>query len=284
VEIAGRPIGFGRPVFVVAEISANHDQDMKKAVRLIHEAKEAHADAVKLQTYTPDTLVNKDSPYYHLYKRAYMPWEWQPELKKLADDLDIVLFSTAYDKTSVDHLQKMNVPAYKVASFELTDLDLIRYIAATGKPVLLSLGMANWTDIMKGVDAVSGYSHAQLGLLKCTSSYPAQPQDMNLHTIQTLEQRFMCPVGLSNHCLDRAIPIAAVALGASIIEQHITLSKDSIDASFSLLPSEFAQMVQDVRITEKAMGNYVGPTKSEQAMLGLRRNPKTGKRGCESQA
>lgn len=276
MEIAGRSIGFGKPCLIIAELSANHDQDIKKAVRLIHEAKEAGADAVKIQTYTPDTLVEKNSPYYHLYERAYMPWEWQPELKKLADDLDIVMFSTAYDKSSVDFLAKLDMPAFKIASFELTDLELIKYAASKRKPLLLSVGMATWGEVMKAVECVGV---GQLVLLKCTSSYPAQPQDMNLRVIQTLGQKFMCPVGLSNHCLDRAIPIAAVALGASVIEQHITLSRQSIDASFSLFPQEFAQMVQDVRITEKAMGSSVGPTKGEQAMLGLRRNLVTGKRG-----
>lgn len=279
MEIAGRHIGYGNPCFLIAELSANHDQDMKKAVRLIHEAKEAGADAVKLQTYTPDTLVNKDSPYYSLYKRAYMPWKWQPELKKLADDLDIVLFSTAYDKTSVDFLKKMDMPAYKIASFELTNHRLIKYALKQGKPVILSTGMAKFGEINDLMLELQPFRD-RLAVLKCTSTYPAPAKDMNLGAIPQMQKLLDVTIGLSNHSVDRAIPIVAVALGAHIVEQHITLSKDSIDSAFSLLPDQFADMVQDVRIAEQSMGYRLQPTESEKPMMALRWNPKTKKRGA----
>lgn len=294
MEIDGRQIGNRNPVYVIAEMSANHDQKFDKAVALIYAAKKAGADAIKLQTYTADTLVGKndhrmstglwaDQTLYDLYTKAYMPWEWQPKLKKLADDIGITLFSTAYDITSVDFLETMDVPAYKVASYELTHLPLIEYIASKGKPMIISTGLASDVEIDIAVrsaySAWKRYSPRYISLLKCTSQYPALPGDMNLKVMSYLRGRFNVPIGLSDHSKDRVIPIAAVAVGACIIEKHITLSRDSVDGAFSLLPEEFAQMVQDIRITEKAMGNKIGPTESEKQMLPFRWDPKTGKRG-----
>jgi sialic acid synthase SpsE len=276
MKINGRKIGFGMPCYIIAEVSANHEQKWDRAVALIYAAKKAGADAVKLQTYTPDTLVNRDNPLYELYSRAYMPWEWQPKLKKLADDIGFTLFSSVYDKSSVDFLDSMDVPAYKVSSFEITDLELIRYVASKRRPMFVSPGMATMLEIRRVREVTEAW---QLGLLKCTSAYPASAQDMNLGAMKELMDKFFVPVGLSNHCQERAVPVAAVAMGASIVEQHITLSRDAIDGAFSLLPDEFAAMVHDIRVTEQAMGDHVGLTDGEKQNYGVRRDPSTGKRG-----
>ena len=271
IEIKGRKIGMGGPVFVVAELSANHSQDFEQAVELIRRAKEVGADAVKLQTYTPDTItIQSDAPefrigggtpwdgktLYDLYSEAHMPWEWQPKLKKVADDLGIDLFSTPFDKTAVDFLEGMGVPAYKIASFEIVDIPLIEYVASKGKPVIISTGMATLDEIGEAVRAARGAGAAQIALLKCTSAYPAPPEEMNLRAIPYLAKRFGVPVGLSDHTLGIAVPVAAVSLGVCIIEKHFTLSRDipSPDSAFSLEPQEFKAMVEAVRVVEKALG------------------------------
>jgi pseudaminic acid synthase len=269
IKIGQRGVGTGYPTYIVAEISANHRQQFDEAVRLIEAAKEAGADAVKLQTYTPDTLTIKSeraefrigggTPWdgktlYDLYAEACMPWEWQPKLKKVADKLGIELFSTPYDKTAVDFLEKMGVPAYKVASFEMVDIPLIEYIASKGKPIIISTGMAKLDEIDEAIQAARGAS--QIALLKCTSAYPALPEEMNLLTIPYLAEKFKVPIGLSDHTLGIAVPLAAVALGASIIEKHLTLSRStpSPDSAFSLEPGEFKAMVDAIRAAEKALG------------------------------
>lgn len=238
---------------------------------MIKSAKEAGADAVKLQTYTPDTLtIDCDNEYfrigtgtiwegknlYSLYKEAYTPWEWQPELKKIANDLGMDLFSTPFDATSVDFLESMEVPAYKVASFEIVDIPLIRKIAQTGKPVIISTGMASVAEIADAVQTVRDEGNDQIALLKCTSAYPALPEEMNLRTIPHLSRMFDLPVGLSDHTLGTTIPVAAVALGACIVEKHFTLSRKipGPDSAFSLEPQEFRAMVDAIRETEKALG------------------------------
>lgn len=271
MEIANRKIGPGLPVYIIAEMSANHQQQYEQAVKLIMEAKEAGADAVKLQTYTPDTMtIQCNDPefcirggtiwdgktLYDLYSVAYMPWEWQPKLKKIADDLDIDLFSTPFDKSAVDFLEKMEVPAYKVASFELVDIPLIEYIASKGKPMILSTGMANIAEIREAIQAAQGAGASQICLLKCTSAYPALPEDMNLQTIPHLATLLGVPVGLSDHTLGIEVPIAAVALGACIIEKHFTLSRDipGPDSAFSLEPHELKAMVKAIRTVEQAIG------------------------------
>lgn len=271
IEINGRQIGIGKPVYLVAEISANHNQDFDEGVKIIKAAKEAGADAIKLQTYTADRLtIDCDNQYfrigkgtiwegktlYDLYKEAYTPWEWQPRLKKIANDLGMDLFSTPFDTTAVDFLQKMDVPAYKIASFELVDIPLIRYVATAGKPIIMSTGMATLSEIDEAVTAVRDARCNEIALLKCTSAYPALPGEMNLRTIPHMAEAFSVPVGLSDHTLGIAVPVAAVALGACIIEKHFTLSRNipGPDSAFSLEPREFREMVDAIRTTEKALG------------------------------
>ena len=274
ININNRYIGKGLSVYIIAEMSANHNQDFKQAVRIIEAAKEAGADAVKLQTYTPDTItIDCDNDYfrikgtiwegkklYDLYGEAYTPWEWQPKLKKIANDLEMDLFSTPFDHAAVDFLEEMDVPAYKVASFELVDIPLLRKIAQTGKPIIMSTGMATLAEIDEAVSAIREAGSNQLVLLKCTSAYPAPPDEMNLRTIPSLSETFDVPTGLSDHTLGIAVSVAAVALGACIIEKHFTLSRDlpSLDGAFSLEPDEFRNMVEAIRNIEKALGeiNY----------------------------
>ena len=239
-HIGGRRIGEKHPAFVIAEMSANHNQSFGDAVAIIRAAKEAGADAIKLQTYTPDTItIDSDKEYfrikgglwdgeilYGLYKKAYTPWEWQPKLKKIADELGILLFSTPFDKTSVDLLQEMNVPAYKIASYELIDIPLIEYIAAKGKPIIMSVGLATLGEIEEAVNAARNAGAPEIALLKCTSAYPAPPDEINLKTIPHLANAFDVVAGLSDHTTGIAVPVASIALGASVIEKHFTLSRD----------------------------------------------------------
>jgi N-acetylneuraminate synthase len=265
-------VGRRYPVLIIAEMSANHNQDFDQAVQLIKAAKEAGADAVKLQTYTPDTItLDCDKEYfcigkgtiwegknlYELYKDAYTPWEWQPKLRHIANDLGMDLFSSPFDKTAVDFLEKMHVPAYKVASFELVDIPLIQYIARTGKPIIMSTGMATLAEIEEAITVAREAGCKKIALLKCTSAYPAKPEEMNLYTIPHMADTFGVPVGLSDHNLSIAVPIAAVALGACIVEKHFTLSRSTLgpDSTFSLEPQEFKAMVDAIRTTEKALGD-----------------------------
>jgi len=288
-QIAGRRIGPGEPPYVIAELSANHGQSYEEAERLVREAVAIGADAVKLQTYTPDTITldSRSDPFmikgtiwegknlHDLYGEAYMPWDWQPRLKALADELGIHLFSSPFDFSSVDFLEEMGVPAYKIASFELVDLPLIERVAATGKPMIMSTGMATAEEIGEAVDAARGAGCRELALLKCTSAYPSRPDDMNLATIPDLVRRFGVPVGLSDHTLGVEVPAAAVALGATIIEKHFTLSRDvpGPDSAFSLEPAEFSEMVRGVQNVAKAVGtvNYQVSEK-EQATRVFRRS------------
>jgi pseudaminic acid synthase len=281
IEIDKRVIGPGHPTYVIAEMSANHHQDFEQAIKIIEAAKNAGADAVKLQTYTPDTLtinsrdgcfkIDKGTPWkdrylYDLYSEAYMPWEWQPKLKKAADNLKIQLFSSPFDATAVDFLEDIGVPAYKIASFEIVDIPLIRRIADTQKPIILSTGMATLEEIEEAISTIGQMSGTRIALLKCTSSYPAPPEEMNLKTLKHLYEKFKLPVGISDHTLGVTVPTAAVALGACIIEKHLTLSRSVFgpDSTFSLEPREFKDMVQAVRLTEKALGEEsYNPTPTE---------------------
>jgi len=290
MEIKGRRIGPGYPTYLVAEMSANHNQSFDKAVKLIEAAKDVGADAIKLQTYTPDTLtIDSDSEYfqvdkgtiwegrnlYDLYREAFTPWEWQPKLKEIADQLDIDLFSTPFDATAIDFLEEMDVPAYKIASFEIVDLPLIRGVAQTGKPMIVSTGMATLEEIDEAVRMIREAGNNQITLLKCTSTYPSKPEDMNLLTIPHLADAFDLPAGLSDHTLGTTVPIAAVALGACIIEKHLTLSRSIAgpDSAFSLEPHEFKAMVEAVRITEKALGRVrYGASDNEKQSLIFRRS------------
>jgi len=290
VNISGRDIGPGHPVYIVAELSANHDQDFDRAVRTLHAAKEAGADAVKLQTYTPDTItIRSDREYfrigggtlwdgrtlYDLYGDAYTPWEWQPKLKQVADSLGMDLFSSPFDQTAVDFLEKMNVPAYKLASFELVDIPLIRRMARTGKPLIISTGMATLEEIDEALAVARAAGATQIALLKCTSAYPAPPDEMNLRTISEMVRRHQVPIGLSDHSMSIAVPVAAVALGASIIEKHITFSRSEKgpDSAFSLEPDEFRSMVEAVRVAERALGHvHFGVSAHEESSRVFRRS------------
>jgi len=270
ITIHGREVGPGHPVYIIAEMSANHRQDFDTAARIMEAAKEAGADAVKLQTYTPDTLtidsekdlfriretIWKGVKLYDLYREAYMPWEWQPKLKGIADRLGMDLFSSPFDASAVDFLETLNVPAYKVASFELVDLPLLSRIAATRKPIILSTGMATKEEIEEALRAIGKAGGGEVCLLKCTSAYPAPPEEMNLRTLPDLSEAFGVPVGLSDHTLGSEVALAAVALGASLIEKHFTLSRGvpGPDSSFSMEPAEFAAMVKGIRTVEKALG------------------------------
>jgi pseudaminic acid synthase len=290
ITIGKRPIGPGNPTYCIAEVSANHNQDFAQAVRIIEAAKEAGADAVKLQTYTADTItIASDRKEFRigggtlwdgrnlhdLYGEAYTPWEWQPRLKKVAEDLAMDLFSSAFDATAVDFLEKMGVPAHKVASFELVDIALIQKMARTGKPLIMSTGMASVEEIEEALRSAREAGATQIALLKCTSAYPAPAEEMNLRTIPELARRFEVPVGLSDHTMGIAAPVAAVALGACIIEKHLTLSRATPgpDSGFSLEPHEFKAMVEAVRTAEKALGEvHFGLSDKEEASRVFRRS------------
>jgi pseudaminic acid synthase len=288
--IAGRPIGAGHPVYIIAELSANHRHDEEVAAELVRAADAAGADAVKLQTYTPDTItIASDKPSFRagsgslwagttlhdLYEEAYMPWEWQPGLKALAESLGLDCFSSPFDPTAVDFLVAMDVPAFKVASFELVDLPLIRRMAATGRPLIMSTGMATEAEIDEAVTAARGAGATQIALLKCTSAYPSPPEAVNLRAIPAMVQRWQLPVGLSDHTTGELVPVAAVAVGACIVEKHMTLSRadQTPDSPFSLDRDGFAAMVDAIRTAELALGHpRLGPTDAEAESRRFRRS------------
>ena len=289
VKINNRIIGDGYPTYIIAEMSANHAGDIERAKEIIRAAKDSGADCVKIQTYTPDTLtIDCDNEYfkvkngtwegenlYSLYGKAYTPWEWQKELKEEADRIGIDFFSTPFDKTAVDFLEEMGVDFYKIASFEMIDLPLIEYVAKQGKPIIMSTGMASLEEIKEAVETVKNAGNDQLVLLKCSSAYPAISSDMHLSTIKDLKERFQIPIGLSDHSMGSLGATVAVALGANVIEKHFCLSREieNPDASFSMTPEEFKQMVEDVRNTEKALGmpSY-GVAKQEESSMVFRRS------------
>jgi pseudaminic acid synthase len=290
LKIGERLVGPGQPAYVVAEISANHNQNFEQAVRLLHASKIAGADAVKLQTYTADTItIRSDREYFRigggtlwdgrilhdLYAEASTPWEWQPRLKDVADDLGLDLFSSPFDSTAVDFLEGMGVPAYKLASCELVDIALIQKMAKTLRPLIISTGMATVEEIEEAVRAARDAGGTQIALLKCTAAYPALPGEMNLRTIPQMAERFQVPVGLSDHSMGIEVPVAAVALGACIIEKHITMSRslEGPDSAFSLEPQEFEAMVKAVRLAERALGEvHFGASAREQSTRLLRRS------------
>lgn len=274
-KIGDRILGEGEPVLIVAELSGNHLQDFDLAVSTVKKMKSAGADAVKLQTYTADTMT-LESPkeffkiqhgtlwdgktLHSLYHEAHTPWEWQPKIKKLAEKLGLIFFSSPFDSSAVDFLETMEVPAYKVASFEITDIPLIELIASKGKPVFISTGIAEGDEIQEAVNACRRIGNDQIILLKCTSAYPSPIEELNLRTIPDLETRFGVMAGLSDHSLGVSVPAASVALGAKTIEKHFILDRKlgGPDAAFSLEPAEFRRMVDSVREVEKALGkiNY----------------------------
>jgi pseudaminic acid synthase len=289
ISINERKIGPGHPAYIIAEMSANHNQNFERAVKIIEAAKNAGADAVKLQTYTPDTItIDCDNEYFRikgtiwegknlhdLYSEAYAPWEWQPKLKQVADKLALDLFSSPFDSTAVDFLEGMEVPAYKVASFEVVDLPLLRKISKTKKPIIMSTGMATLSEIDEAVQTIRGAGGSDLALLKCTSAYPAPIEEINLRTIPHLAEAFGVPAGLSDHTMGSAVPLAAVTLGACIVEKHLTLSRKEPgpDSAFSMEPHEFKEMVEAVRIVEKAVGEvHYEVTENERASRVFRRS------------
>lgn len=255
--------------YIIAEMSANHAGSLENAKKIIHAAKEAGADCIKTQTYKADTLtINCDNKYfhidngtwkgenlYHLYEKAYTPWEWHEVLKAEAEKEGVDFLSTPFDRTSVDFLEKLGVEAYKISSFELVDIPLVSYVASKGKPVILSTGMGSVSEIYDAVITIKEY-HDSLVLLKCSSAYPAVPEGMNLATMVDMKKRFGCPVGLSDHSMGSAGAVAAVAMGACVIEKHFCLDRgiENPDSSFSMEPDEFSIMVRDIRIAEKSKG------------------------------
>ena len=272
MKIENKEIGPNQPTFIIAELSANHMNDFDIAVKTIEAMKEAGADAIKFQTYTPDTItIDCDNEYfqikqgtiwdgqvlYDLYEDAFMPWDWQPKLKKIAEDLGLIVFSSPFDKTSVDFLEEMDVPAYKIASYEITDIPLIEYVASKGKPIIISTGIASLEDIEFAIKTCLDAGNDQIAILKCTSSYPSPFDEINLNVIPALEEKFNVVVGLSDHTMGSEVAIAGVALGAKIVEKHFILDRnmDGPDSEFSMEPQEFKQMVDSIRNVEKALGN-----------------------------
>jgi len=290
IRIGGRWVGEGEKTLVVAEVSANHNHRLDRALEIIRAARDCGADAIKIQTYTPDTMtidcnrewfvVPGNTPWqgktlYALYGEAYTPWDWHEPLQAEALRLGMEFFSTPFDATAVDFLERLDVPAYKVASFELVDIPLLEKIGNQGRPVIVSTGMATLAEIQEAVETLRRAGASEIVLLKCTSGYPAQPTEMNLRTIPDMALKFDAPVGLSDHTLGSGTAVAAVALGAVLVEKHFTLGRadGGPDSSFSMEPAEFKTMVADIRLVEQALGrvNYE-PTPSERNSLVFRRS------------
>jgi len=291
VQIAGRKIALSEPPFVIAELSGNHNHSLELALEMIESAAKMGADAIKLQTYTADTMtldcelndfqiVEKDNLWqgnslYKLYQKAYTPWEWHPALFEKAKSLGLIAFSSPFDATAVDFLESLDVPCYKIASFENNDIPLIKRVAQTSKPVIISTGMASLTEISEAVDTLRENGCSQIILLKCTSAYPASPAQANLKTIEHLRETFNCEVGISDHTLGIGVALAGVALGASVIEKHFVLSRDAggVDAAFSLEPGELKSLVNESRSAALAVGKvlYSG-SNSEQNSKKYRRS------------
>lgn len=289
IQIAGRRIGAEESPYVIAEISANHNGKLDTAKKIIEEAKKAGADAVKLQTYTADTItLNCDSEefqirgglwdgktLYQLYQEAHMPWNWHKPLFEYARQLDITIFSSPFDNTAVDLLEDLNAPAYKIASFEAIDVPLIRYVAGTGKPMIISTGMANAEEIQEAIDTARAGGCKELAILHCVSGYPAPAEDYNLRNIPDMIERFGLVTGLSDHTLDNTTAIASVAVGASIIEKHFTLDRNGggPDDSFSLEPADMAALCKGVKTAWQSLGQVdYGCKSSEQGNVKFRRS------------
>lgn len=289
IYIAGRRIAADTAPYIIAELSANHNGRLETALKIIEEAKKAGADAVKLQTYTADTItLNCDSEefqihgglwdgksLYQLYQEAHMPWEWHKPLFEYAHKLNITIFSSPFDNTAVDLLEDLNAPAYKIASFEAVDLPLIKYVASTGKPMIISTGMADAVEIQEAINAAREGGCKELAILHCVSGYPAPAEDYNLRTIPDMMQRFGLVTGLSDHTLDNTTAIASVVLGASIIEKHFTLDRNGggPDDSFSLMPAELAALCRNTQTAWQTLGKIdYGCKPSEQANVKFRRS------------
>jgi N-acetylneuraminate synthase len=290
-QIGHRWVGKGHRPFIIAEMSGNHNQSLERALAIVEAAAAAGADAVKLQTYTADTMTLdihegdffiedpnslwKGQSLYRLYQEAYTPWEWHEPIFRRCRELGLLAFSTPFDESAVDFLESLDVPAYKIASFENTDLVLIRKAAATGKPLIISTGMATAAELDEAVRAAREAGAKHIVLLKCTSTYPASPENSNLATIPHMESLFGCQVGLSDHTMGVGVAVAAVALGATVIEKHFTLSRadGGVDAAFSMEPEEFRRLVEETKRAWQALGRvHYGPTEAEKPSLKHRRS------------
>ena len=291
IHIAGRPVGRAHEPFVIAEMSGNHNQSLERALEIVAAAAKSGAHALKLQTYTPDTMtLDLDEREFHigdpkslwngtslykLYGEAYTPWEWHPAIFRRAAELGIIAFSTPFDDSAVDFLEKLGAPCYKVASFENTDLPLVRRVAATGKPMIVSTGMATAAELDETVRAARDAGCRDLILLKCTSTYPATPENTNIATIPHLREMFQCEVGLSDHTMGVGVAVASVALGATVIEKHFTLRRadGGVDSTFSMEPEEMAELVREAKRAWHSLGEVsYGPTEAEKGSLQFRRS------------
>lgn len=291
IEISGRKIGREHSPFIIAEMSGNHNQSLDRALEIVDAAAKSGAHALKIQTYTPDTMtidLNErefhisdpkslwaGKSLYHLYGEAYTPWEWHRPIFDRARRLGMIPFSTPFDDTAVDFLEKLDVPCYKIASFENTDLPLIRRVAATGKPMIISTGMATVADLDESVRAAHEAGCKELVLLKCTSTYPATPKNTHILTIPHLRELFGCEVGLSDHTLGVGVSVASVALGAAVIEKHFTLNRadGGVDSAFSMEPAEMAQLVVETERAWQALGRVTyGPIEAEKKSIQFRRS------------
>jgi pseudaminic acid synthase len=289
MKIKNRVIGENAPVYIIAEMSGNHAGSFERAKELIYAAKEANADCIKIQTYTPETItINCKNKYfqidsgtwggenlYHLYEKAFTPWEWQGDLKAEADRVGIDFFSSPFDNSAVDFLESIGIEFYKIASFELVHLPLLRYVASKGKPIIMSTGMSSLAEIDEAVRAIREAGNSELALLRCASAYPAITDEMNLATMKNMSEVFNVPVGLSDHSMGSVGAVTAVALGAKIIEKHFCINRniENPDSSFSMEPAEFKQMVADIRQAEKAIGTVkYGSTNQEKANVIFRRS------------
>jgi pseudaminic acid synthase len=291
MQIAGRQIGPDQPPYIIAELSGNHGGSLQRALEIVDAVAEAGVDALKLQTYTADTMtldidaedfvISEPSSLWYgrrlheLYEEAHTPWEWHEEIFARANGHGLAAFSAPFDPTAVDFLESLDVPCHKIASFESTDLQLVRHVASTGKPMIISTGLATAAETAAAVETAKANGCEDLMVLKCSSAYPTSPHDSNLATIPHLRELTGCPVGLSDHTIGLGVPVAAVALGAVAIEKHVTLSRDddTVDAAFSLEPHEFERLVTETRQAWEAVGEvHYGPTDAERHSLWLRRS------------
>ena len=291
MKIGGRQVGAGSAPLVIAEMSGNHNQSLERALEIVDAAAQSGAHALKIQTYTAETMTIdiregeffisdekslwKGESLFDLYKKAYTPWEWHEAIFDRAKKHKMLAFSTPFDRTAVDFLENLNVPCYKIASFENTDLPLIRYVAATGKPMIISTGMATFAELDETVEAARSAGCNDLVLLKCTSTYPSTPDDSNILTIPEMRSRYGCEIGISDHTMGIGVSVAAVALGATVVEKHFTLQRadGGVDSAFSMEPQEMAQLVLETERAWQALGKVQhGPTEKEKASLVFRRS------------
>lgn len=291
MKIGGWGVGAGSAPLVIAEMSGNHNQSLERALEIVDAAAQSGAHALKIQTYTAETMTIdirereffisdekslwKGESLFDLYKKAYTPWEWHEAIFDRAKKHKMLAFSTPFDRTAVDFLENLNAPCYKIASFENTDLPLIRYVAATGKPMIISTGMATFDELDETVEAARAAGCKDLVLLKCTSTYPSSPDDSNILTIPEMRARYGCEIGISDHTMGIGVSVAAVALGATVIEKHFTLKRadGGVDSTFSMEPQEMAQLVIETERAWQAMGKVQnGPTEKEKASLVFRRS------------